>query len=97
MRQQLRGKRFVRADAGHADRHGQSCDVLRITPLEKGQEHIGSHQQIQLILRIAFPKRAQRIHSVTRAGTIQFNAADLHTRFSCYGKLCECKTRLAVR
>ena len=95
--QQLRRKRCIGTHAGHADGHGQRCNGLRLAPLEKGQEHIGSHQQIQLILRIAFPQFAQRIHGIARAGPVKLDAADLHAGFSSYGKLREREARFAVR
>lgn len=95
--QQLRRKRCIGTHAGHADGYGQRCNGLRLAPLEKGQEHIGSHQQIQLILRIAFPQFAQRIHGIARAGPVKLDAADLHAGFSSYGKLREREARFAVR
>lgn len=63
----------------------------------KGEEHVGPHEQIQLILRIAFPKLAQRIHGIARAGPVKLDAADLHAGFSSYGKLREREARFAVR
>ena len=50
----------------------------------KGQEHIGSHQQVQLRIRIHFPEGLHSQVRVTGALPLQLDVGHFDTRFLCH-------------
>ena len=66
---------FRSTESGNA---GQRQNLVRVLPCLQRQEHIGSHQQPEFILRILFFQNGQRIRGETPPFPLQFHIQNLH-------------------
>ena len=56
----------------------QGENFLRLVPCLEGQEHIGSHQEPQLVLRVLFPQGLQGVGGKASPRPAQFQVQHLH-------------------
>ena len=67
----------VRPGAAHRDQGGVLADFLRLIPLVEAEKHVGSHQEIELILGIPFVQSLDGIRRVAGALPAQLQTVHL--------------------
>ena len=76
----LRGKKFLPVGLGAAKGAdlGQLHNGFRLMPILKRQEHIGAHQQPELVFGILFPQFSEGVAGVTLSLPLQLQIQHLH-------------------